>query len=72
MVIPSETTTSRYFFHSNLLTFHLLVQLLLLTAKLNGASLLISIEHKMVHGINQAVFRTQNFENLAILDLSSF
>ena len=26
----------------------------------------------MVHGLNQAVFRTRNFENLAILYLSSF
>ena len=26
----------------------------------------------MVHGLNQAVFRTYNFENLAILDLSRF
>ena len=63
---------SRYFFHSHLFTFHLLVQLPLPTAKLNGISQPISIEYKMVHGLNQAVFRTYNFENLAILDLSSF
>ena len=30
-----------------------------------------SIVYKMVHGLNQAVFRTYNFENLAILDFSS-
>ena len=58
---------SRYFFH-----FHLLVQLLLPNVKLNEISQPISIEYKMVHGLNQAVFGTYNFENLAILDLSSF
>ena len=49
---------SRYFFHSHLFTFHSLVQLLLPTVKLNGISQPISIEYKMVHGLNQAVFRT--------------
>ena len=48
-----------------------MVQLLLPTVKLNGVSQTISIEYKMVHGLNQAVFRTENFENLAILDFSS-
>ena len=53
-------------------TFHLLVQLLLPTVKLNEVSQPISIEYKMVHGLIQAVYKTKNFENLAILDLSSF
>ena len=43
-----------------------------LTNELNRVSQPISIEYKMVHGLNQAVFRNQNFENLAILYLSSF
>ena len=32
----------------------------------------ISIEYKIVHGLNQVVFRIQKLENLAILYLSSF
>ena len=63
---------SGYFFYSHLFIFHSLVQLLLPTVKLNGISQPISMEYKMVHCLNQAVFRTYNFENLAILDLSSF
>ena len=39
-------------------TFHSLVQLLLPTVKLNGVNQPISIEYKMVHGLNQAVFTT--------------
>ena len=31
----------------------------------------ISIENKMVHGLNQAMFRTKNFGNLVILDFFS-
>ena len=31
----------------------------------DGVSQPVSIEYKMVHGLNQAVFRTFNFENLA-------
>ena len=42
----------------SLFTFHSLVQLLLPTIKLNGVSQAISVEYKMVHGLNQAVFRT--------------
>ena len=53
MVIPSKTAKSRYFF-----TFHSLVQLLLPTVKLNEVSQSISIEYKMMHGINQAVVTT--------------
>ena len=48
---------SGYFFPSRLFTFHSLVQLLLPTVKLNGVSQPISIEYKMVHGLNQAMFR---------------
>ena len=53
-------------------TFHSLIQLLLPMVKLNGVSQPISIEYKMVHDLIQAVFTTYNFENLAILELSSF
>ena len=53
-----NTAKPRYLFHSGLFTFHLLVQLLLPTVRLNGVSQLISIEFKMVHGLNQAVFKT--------------
>ena len=60
---------SRYFFHFHFFTFHSLVQLMV---KLNEISHPVSIEYKMVPGLSQAVFRTYNFENLAILDLSSF
>ena len=42
------------------------------TVKLNEISQPISIEYKMVHCLNRAVFRTYSFGNLAILDLSSF
>ena len=69
---PSKTAKSRYFCHCHLFTFHSLVQLVLQTVKLNDVSQSISIEYKMVHGLNQAAFRTYNFENLAILDCSSF
>ena len=48
------------------------IQLLLPTVKLNEVNQPISIEYKMVHGLNQAAFKTQNFETLASLDLSSF
>ena len=47
----------QYFFHFRLFTFHSLVQSLLPMVKLNGVSQPISIEYKMVHGLNQAVFR---------------
>ena len=40
--------------------------------KLNGVRQTSSIEYKMMHGLIQAVFTTYNFENSAILDLSSF
>ena len=63
---------SRYFFCSHLFTFHSLVQLLFPTVKLNGVSQPTSIEYKMALALSQAVFKTQNFENLAILNLSSF
>ena len=55
-----------------MVTEHMAVQFLWLTNELNRVSQPISIEYKMVHGLNQAVFRIQNFENLAILYLSSF
>ena len=58
LVIPPKYGKTRYFFYSPLFTFHLLVQLLLPIVKLNGFSQPISIEYKMVHGLNQAVFRT--------------
>ena len=72
MVIPPNTAKSGHLFYSRLFTFHSLVQLLLPTFKLNGVSQPISVEYKMVHGLNQAVFKTYNFENLAIMNLSSF
>ena len=53
-----NTAKSRYLFHSCLFTFHSLVQLLLPKVKLNGVSQPISIEYEMVHGLNQAVFKT--------------
>ena len=71
MVIPSKTPKSRYFISLHLFTFHSLVPLLLPTVKLNGVSQPISIEYKVVQGLNQAVFRTLNFENSAVLDFSS-
>ena len=52
--------------------FHLLVQLLLPTVKSNGVSQSISTEYKIIHGLIQTVFTAENFEILAILDLSSF
>ena len=42
----------------SLVYIHSLVPLLLPTVKLNGVSPPISIEYKMVHGLNKAVFRT--------------
>ena len=60
------------FFPAYMFTFHSLVQLQLPTVKLKGVRQPISMEYKMVHGLIQAVFRTLNLENLAILDLSSF
>ena len=56
--IALKTTQSMYFFHSRLFKFHSLVQLLLPMTNLNGVSQPISIEHNMVRGLNQAVFRT--------------
>ena len=53
-----NTAKSRYLFLSCLFTFYSLVQLLLPMIKLTGVSQPISIEYKMVHGLNQAVFRT--------------
>ena len=47
-----------YFFPSHLFTIYSLIQLLLPMVKLNGVSLPISIEFKMVHGLSQALFRT--------------
>ena len=58
IVIQPKATKFRYFFPSHLFTFYLLVQLLLETVKLNGLSQPISTEHNIVHGFNQAVFRT--------------
>ena len=60
------------FFVSHWFTFYSLVQLLLLRAKSNGISHPISIEYKMVRGLNQAVFIAQNFKMFPISDLSSF
>ena len=53
-----NTAKSRYLFHSRLFTFHSFVQLLLPKVQLNGISQPISIEYKMVHGLNQAFFKT--------------
>ena len=59
MVIQLKTLAkSRQTFPFNLFTFYWLVQLLLPMVKLNGASQQISIVYKIVHGFNQAVFRT--------------
>ena len=67
-----KTTKSRYFFPSHKFTFHSLVQFLLPRVKLNGVSQPISVEYKVVHGLIQAVITTQHFENLAVLDFSSY
>ena len=56
--ILSKTAKSIYFCHSLSFTFHSLVQLLLPTVKLNGVSQPISVDCKMVRGLNQAVFKT--------------
>ena len=53
-----NTPKTGYLFHSRLFTFHLLLQSLLPTIKMNGVSKPILIEYKMVHGFNQAVFKT--------------
>ena len=59
MVIQPKTGKKfRYFCPSPVFTFYSLVQLLLPTVKLNGVSQPVLIEYKMVHGFNQAVFRT--------------
>ena len=56
MVIQSKKGKKfRYFFPSHMFTFHSLAQLLLPMVKLNGVNQPISIEYKMVHGLNQAV-----------------
>ena len=49
---------SKYRFHSHSFRFHSLVQFLLPMVKLNGVGQQISIEYKMVHSLNQAVFKT--------------
>ena len=53
-----NTAKSGYLFHSRLFTVHSLLQSLLPTVKMNGISEPISIEYKMVHGFNQALFKT--------------
>ena len=58
MVIQSKAAKSRYFFPSHMSTFHLLLQLLLPTVKLNGVSQPISIEYTIVNDLIQAVYRT--------------
>ena len=40
------------------------------TVKLNGVSQPISTEHKMVQGVNKAVFNTKNFEQASVVTLS--
>ena len=55
-----------------MVTEHGSVKLPWLTNELNKVSRTISIEYKMVHYLNQAVFRTQNFEMFPILDFSNF
>ena len=57
-IITSKTAKSRYFFYSRLFTFHSLNQLPLPMIKWNGVSQPISIEYKMVYGLNQDVLRT--------------
>ena len=54
MVIQSKNCKTSVFFPSHMFTFHQLVQLLLPTVKLNGVSPPISIESKIVNGLNQA------------------
>ena len=39
--------------------------------KLNRVDEPISIQYKMVHGLDQVILRTQNFQNLVVMDLSS-
>ena len=58
---------SRYLFHSRLFMFHSLVQLLLPTVKLNGVSQPISIEYKMMHGLNQAGVNADFFQKYMIV-----
>ena len=48
------------------------VKLSWLTSELNRVSQSISIQYKMMHDLNQAVFRTNNFKMFPILDFSSF
>ena len=67
-----KTAKSGYFFPSHLFTFHSVVQLLLPTVKLNGFSQPISLEYKMVHGLNQAVFIIKSFKNLSNLAVVQF
>ena len=55
-----------------MVTEYVAAKLWWLTNELNRVSQLISIEYSMVHGLNQTVFLTKHFENLAVLDLSSF
>ena len=67
-IISSETAKSSYLFQSRLFTFHSLVQVLLPTSNcMNGVSQPISVEYKMVHSLNQAVFRTKNLGKLGNL-----
>ena len=56
--IQPKTRKIRYSVPSHLFTFYSLVELVLPMVKLNGFSQPISIEYKMIHGFNQAVFRT--------------
>ena len=52
-----NTAKPKYRFHFRVFTFHSLVQLLLPTVKSNGVNQPNSIEYKMVHGLNQIVFK---------------
>ena len=70
--IQPKPAKFRYFFPFHLFIFYSLVQLPLPKVKVNGVSHLISIEYKIGHGFNQAMFRTLNFKMFPIMDLSSF
>ena len=71
-IIQPKAVKFRYFLPSHLFTFYSLVQLLLPTVKLNGFSQPVAIKYKIVHGLDQTVFRTLNFKMFPVLDLSSF
>ena len=72
MVIQPNPTKSSYLLPSHLFKFYSLVQLLIPTVKLNGASQPISIEYKMVHGFSQAAFKNLKFQSVPHLGFVLF